>query len=202
MDLIEYVSGLRAVEVFADFATFHTVRKKPLKPLETYAGKLLSPEDYVDVPIDTEDYATVVFRFESGAHGAMTVSQAAAGRKNRLYFEMDGAERAVGWDSEAPNAAWIGRRSGANELLMKDPSLVYPEVRDLISFPGGHNEGFPDTSKQLFREVYQAIAAGNASTAEFPTFADGWRELALCEAILESKERGAWVKVPRERSRS
>ena len=85
---------------------------------------------------------------------------------------------------------------------MKDPSLVYPEVRDLISFPGGHNEGFPDTSKQLFREVYQAIATGNASAAKFPTFADGWRELALCEAILESKERGAWVKVPRERSRS
>jgi predicted dehydrogenase len=202
MDLIEYVSGLRAVEVFADFATFHPVRKKPLKPLETYAGKLLSPEDYVDVAIDTEDYATVLFRFESGAHGAMTVNQAAAGRKNRLYFEMDGAEKSVAWDSEAPNAAWIGRRSGANEQLMKDPSLVYPEVRDLISFPGGHNEGFPDTSKQLFREVYQAIAAGNAGTAEFPTFADGWRELALCEAILESKERGAWVKVPQERSRS
>ena len=67
MDLIEYVSGLSAVEVFADFATFHPVRKKPLKPLETYAGKLLSPEDYVDVAIDTEDYATVLLRFEFGS---------------------------------------------------------------------------------------------------------------------------------------
>jgi predicted dehydrogenase len=198
MDAIEYVSGLRIAAVFADFATFHSVRKKPLKPLETYAGKLLRPEDYVDVPIDTEDYATVLFRFDSGARGALTVSQAAAGRKNRLYFEMDGTSRAVAWDSEAPNVAWIGRREGNNELLMKDPSLVYPEAREIISFPGGHNEGFPDTSKQLFRQVYRAIAAGNVRSAEFPTFADGVRELALCEAILQSKEQERWIKVPQE----
>ena len=36
MDLIEHVSGLKIAEVFADFATFHKIRKKPRKPVETY----------------------------------------------------------------------------------------------------------------------------------------------------------------------
>jgi predicted dehydrogenase len=198
MDLVEHVSGLRAVEVLADFATFHPMRRKPLRPVETYAGKILRPEDYTDVPIETEDYATILFRFEGGARGALTVSQVSAGRKNRLSFELDGSRRAAAWSSETPNSLWIGRRDGPNEELMKDPSLVHPEVRGLIDFPGGHNEAFPDTSKQLFKEVYQRIASGQDGPPPFPTFADGLRELVLCEAILESKERGAWVKVPKE----
>ena len=195
MDLIEYVSGVRITEVFADFATFHKTRKKPLKPVETYAGKILKPEDYAEVPIDTEDYATVLFRFNTGARGVLTVSQVSAGRKNRLYFEMDGSKKAVAWESEAPNSIWIGRRDGNNEVMMKDPSLVYPEVRSLISFPGGHNEAFPDTSKQMFREVYDFIGSGAKGRPSFPTFADGLRELTLCEKILASKDSGAWVRV-------
>jgi len=198
IDLIEYVSGLKIVEVFADFATFHKTRKKPLKPVETYAGKILKPEDYKDVPINTEDYATVVLHFDNGGRGVLTVSQVAAGRKNRLYFEMDGSKKAVAWESEKPNELWIGRRDGSNEQMMRDPSLVYPEVRELISFPGGHNEGFPDTSKQMFKEIYSYIAAGDFKAApKFPTFKDGLREMVLCEKILESNEKQKWVKVPK-----
>ena len=196
IDLIEYVSGLKIVEVFADFATFHKTRKKPLKPVETYAGKILKPEDYKDVKISTEDYATVLLRFNNDARGVLTVSQVAAGRKNRLYFELDGSKKAAAWESEKPNHLWIGRRDGNNEELMRDPSLVYPEVRDIISFPGGHNEGFPDTSKQMFREIYAYIAAGDfKATPKFPTFRDGLRELVLCEKILESNKTQKWIKV-------
>jgi len=195
IDLIEYVSGLRIVEVFADFATFHKTRKKPLKSVETYAGKILNPEDYKDVKISTEDYATVLLRFDNGAKGVLTVSQVAAGRKNRLYFELDGSKKAAAWESEKPNHIWIGRRDGSNEELMRDPSLVYPEVRDIISFPGGHNEGFPDTSKQMFREIYAYIAAGDMKAVpKFPTFKDGLRELVLCGKILESNKTQKWVK--------
>ena len=196
IDLIEYVSGLRINEVFADFATFHKTRKKPLKPLETYAGKLLKPEDYRDINIDTEDYATVLFRFKNGAKGVMTVNQVAAGRKNRLYFEMDGSKKSAAWDSETPNQMWIGRRDGNNEILMKDPALVYPECTNLIDYPGGHNEGFPDTLKQIFKEIYSYIRDSNRkSTPPFPTFKDGLRELVLGEKILESNDSEKWVKV-------
>ena len=141
-DLIEFVSGLEVSEVLADFATFHKIRKKPLKPVETYAGKMLKPEDYQDVPIKTEDYASVMFRFHSGARGVMTVSQVFAGRKNRLSFEISGSKQSAVWESELPNQLWIGKRDRNNELLLKDPSLVSEGSRSLINYPGGHNEGF------------------------------------------------------------
>ena len=197
MDLIEYVTGLKISEVCADFATFHKIRKKPLKPVETYAGKVLKPEDYKDIPINTEDYATVLFRFENDGRGVMTVNQVAAGRKNRLSFEIDGSKKSVVWDSELPNQLWIGRRDGPNELLLRDPSLVHADSRELIGFPGGHNEGFPDTSKQLFKRFYAAVRTGGPEkTPGYPTFQDGLRELQLCDTILQSKEKRAWLPVP------
>ena len=79
---------------------------------------------------------------------------------------------------------------------MRDPSLVHPESRELINFPGGHNEGFPDTSKQMFKQVIAAVRAGGRDPApRYPTFSDGLRELLLCDAILESSRTGVWVKV-------
>jgi predicted dehydrogenase len=195
MDLIEYVTGLKIQELCADFATFHKIRKKPLKPVETYAGKVLKPEDYADMPIDTEDYATVLFRFENDARGVMTVNQVAAGRKNRLFFELSGSKKSISWESEVPNQIWIGKRNGNNEIMMRDPSLVYPETMSLIDYPGGHNEGFPDTFKQIFKEVYAYISGKKSGQDGFPTFKDGLREIVLCEAIMKSNKKRSWIKL-------
>lgn len=195
MDLLEYISGLKITEVMADFNTIHPTRKKPLKPVETFSGKMLKPEDYADVPISTEDYATVMLRFNNGNKGVITVSQVDAGRKNRLSIELSGSKETYAWCSESPNEIWIGKRDEANRLLMRDPSLFHQESSSIVSFPGGHNEGFPDTSKQMFREVYDAIRKGTMEGVKFPTFEDGLRELILCERIMESNEKQRWVKV-------
>jgi predicted dehydrogenase len=196
MDLIEFVTGLKVTEVFADFATFHKTRKKPLKPVDTYSGMMLKPEDYKDVPIGTEDYATVMMRFENGARGVMTVSQVFAGKKNCLSFEIAGSKKSASWMSERPNEIWIGRRDTANESLLKEPSILYPEAGALVNYPGGHNEGFPDTFKQNFIKIYKAISENAArEKAEYPTFEAGLREIILCEKIVESNKKGAWVKI-------
>ena len=196
MDLIEFVTGLKVTEVFADFATFHNVRKKPLKPVDTYSGKLLTAEDYQDVPINTEDYATVMMHFENGARGVMTVSQVFAGKKNCLTFDIAGSKKSAEWNSERPNEIWVGRRDTTNELLVKDPSIMHPEAGALVNYPGGHNEGFPDTFKQNFIKIYKAIEENTGSeNAEYPTFEAGLREILLCEKIVESNKKGAWVKL-------
>lgn len=196
LDLLTFISGLKVEKVFADFKTFHPTRKKPLKPLETYTGKLLTPEDYEDQPIHTEDYATVLLHYENGVRGVLTVSQVSSGRKNRLFYEISGSESSLAWNSERPNELWIGQRSGPNQVLMKDPSLLSAAANDTASYPGGHNEGFPDTFKQLCKKVYDYILDGD-TTAEpdFPTFADGHYEQVLSEAIERSAREGGWVDV-------
>ncbi len=196
MDLLEYITGLKTVAVMADFNTIHKTRKKPLKPVETYSGKTLSSDDYAEVNIKTEDYATVMLRFNNNNKGVITVSQVSAGRKNRLSLEISGSRKTFSWNSESPNNLWIGHRDKPNESLLRDPALFHPEAGQLVDFPGGHNEGFPDTSKQLFKEVYAAIREGaQPNVPDFPTFTDGLRELVLCERIIESNRTQKWVPV-------
>jgi predicted dehydrogenase len=196
LDLLTFITGLRIEEVYADFKTFHPIRKKPSKPLETYTGKILTPEDYIDQNIYTEDYATILLHYENGVRGVLTVSQVSSGRKNRLFYEISGSKSSLAWDSERPNELWIGHRTAPNQTLLKDPSLLSPEAREATSYPGGHNEGFPDTFKQLYTKVYNYIFAGDTSKSpDFPTFADGHYEMQLCEAIERSAKEGKWVKV-------
>ncbi|MCL2344067.1 MAG: Gfo/Idh/MocA family oxidoreductase [Firmicutes bacterium] len=197
-DTVEFITGQRVNRVLADFATFHKTRKKSLKPVETYSGKLLKPEDYAEVPITTEDYATVLLRFNGGGHGSFTGNQVAAGRKNRMAFEIYGSKCSLWYDSERPNELWIGHRDRPNEWLLKDPSLVYPEARAIISYPGGHNEGYPDTTKQMLIKVYDYLQAGGSAsgtTPEFAVFEDGLRELQLCNAIVRSAQSESWVDI-------
>ncbi|SMD45073.1 Predicted dehydrogenase [Aquiflexum balticum DSM 16537] len=196
LDLTEYVTGLKVTEVMSDFSTVHKTRLKPLKAIETYSDSKLNKEDYQEVPINTEDHATVMLRFDNGNKGSVTVSQVNAGRKNRLNIEIAGSKANFEWCSERPNEMWIGKRETANQHLMKDPSLFTKEAAGLISFPGGHNEGFPDTSKQMFKEVYAAVREGKQpEKPSFPTFKDGMRELLICERIIESHRKQAWVKI-------
>jgi predicted dehydrogenase len=196
LDLLTFITGLHVEEVYADFKTFHPIRKKPAKPLETFTGKILTPEDYIDQPINTEDYATIILHYENGVHGVLTVSQVSSGRKNRLFYEINGSRSSLGWDSEKPNELWIGHRTAPNQTLLKDPSLLSPEARAVTSYPGGHNEGFPDTFKQLYAKVYDYIITGDfTKTPDFPTFADGHYEMQLCEAIERSAREKSWVKV-------
>jgi predicted dehydrogenase len=196
LDLLTFITGLHVEEVYADFKTFHPVRKKPTKPLDTYTGKILTPDDYVDQPINTEDYATIVLHYENGVRGVLTVSQVSSGRKNRLFYEISGSKSSLGWDSEKPNELWVGHRTEPNQMLLKDPSLLSPEAQATVSYPGGHNEGFPDTFKQLYAKVYDYILDGDyTKTPDFPTFADGHYEMQLNEAIEQSVKEDKWVKV-------
>jgi predicted dehydrogenase len=199
LDLIQFITGLQITEVCADLKTVLPTRQRPTGSVETFQSKLGRQQSTVPVAIDTEDYGSILLGFQGGARGACTVSQVIAGRKNCLRFEIAGSKGAAAWDSERPNELWLGRRDRANELLIRDPALLQPSVRPFANYPGGHNEGFPDTFKQLFRAIYDYIDAGDFSAPpHFPTFADGHREIVLCEAVLKSQRERGWVAVSNE----
>ncbi|MDR0720042.1 MAG: Gfo/Idh/MocA family oxidoreductase [Treponema sp.] len=196
MDLVQFVTGSRVSEVLADFAIFHKTRKKPLKAIDTFSGMALSPEDYAEKTIDTEDYAHVAFHMENGAHGSCTVSQVFAGRKNKLTVSVGGSKRALTWDSENSNALWIGSRESANGELVKDPSILSAPTGKITSYPGGHVEGFPDTFKQTFKKIYEAIEAGTQpAKPDFADFNDGLAEMILIENIVKSANERRWVSI-------
>jgi predicted dehydrogenase len=74
-DTVEYVTGLRIAEVFADLATVVPVRKRAVRQQATYSRvESEAAAAYEDIAIRTEDYASVLLRFEDGARGVFTVS--------------------------------------------------------------------------------------------------------------------------------
>lgn len=196
-DMAEHVTGERIHTLCADLQIFHKTRKRPKHSVETFTGKLLKPEDYESVAIDTEDFGSAIFRIGERGRGAFTASQVSAGRKNCLSIEIYGTKASVAWNQERPDELWIGQRNTNNQIVVKDPSLLKPGARSFADYPGGHSEGYDDTFKQVFRRFYQSIE-DNSAPVEYPQFSDGLRQLLILESEIESNRKHAWVDVPRE----
>jgi len=196
LDLIHSITGLEIEAICADLKTVFPVRQSPKGSVETFTSGEEKKVETEPVNIATEDYGCIMLRFAGGAKGVVHVSQVNAGRKNCLRFEIAGSKQALAWNSETPNELWIGHRDRPNENLLRDPSLLGQLGQAASGYPGGHNEGFPDSFKQLYKDFYGYIAAGDFSAEPtFPTFADGHREILLCEAILKSHQEERWVEV-------
>jgi predicted dehydrogenase len=194
IDLVTFVTGLEVEAVCADLHTVHPVRQRPTGGSETFAASAAGTRPTEPVRVTTEDYASILVRFAGGARGCFTVSQVTAGRKNCLRFDIAGSNAALAWDSEEPNTLHVGRRGQANESLPRDPALLADPVRPYANYPGGHAEGFPDTFKQLYRAVYDAILSVRPNPL-VPTFADGHREGLVCAAVMKSHRESRWVTV-------
>jgi predicted dehydrogenase len=193
-DMAEHVTGLRVTNLCADLQTFHATRKQPKHSVETFANKLLGPEDYIETAVDTEDFGAVIFRMGTRTRGSVTASQVSAGRKNRLSIEIYGTKSSVAWDQERPDELWSGHRDDGNQIFIKDPSLLKPAARTYADLPGGHSEGYDDTFKQVFRRFYASIRT-STSAPEYPQFVDGLRQLRILDAVLESHRALRWTDV-------
>ena len=196
-DMAEHVTGLRVSSLCADLQTFHKTRKQPKGSIETFANKMMRPEDYIETPVETEDFGAVIFRMGNRTRGAMTASQVSAGRKNGLSIEIYGTKASVAWNQERPDELWVGHRDSGNSIFVKDPSLLTGKARGYADLPGGHSEGYDDTFKQVFRRFYASISTPDS--IEYPQFVDGLRQMVILDAVLASSAARKWVEVPSPR---
>ncbi|MHC1768329.1 MAG: Gfo/Idh/MocA family protein [Verrucomicrobiia bacterium] len=194
MDTASFILGAKITSVFADLHTWHKTRQRPLGEVETFAkaGDAIQCAPY---PVETEDFANVLLEFSNGARGNLGVSQVAAGRKNCIRIEIYGSKKSAWWCSEDPEVLHFGSRDGANESAIRATPAFGEGACGYTDYPAGHVEGFPDTFKMLFRNVYSAIANGGTGERLFATAQDGHTEVAVCEAIQKSHENRQWTKV-------
>jgi predicted dehydrogenase len=195
MDLAQFVTGFRIVEVLADFATTIPVRRRPAGEVETFASA--DDLERVDAPMTSEDLAHILLRFDGGARGSLVVSQVSFGRKNSLRIEVDGSAGSAAWDSESNEELWLGHRDRPNEILRRDPALLHPDAAARTQLPVAHTEGFADTFRELYRAVYADVACGKPTAdPEYPTFRDGHVENVLGDALALSNRERRWAEVP------
>jgi len=194
LDLAQFLTGTRIVEVFADLATTIPVRRRPVGEVETFSSA--ADVQRVDAPMSTEDLAHVLVRFEGGARGSCVLSQVSFGRKNAIRIEVDGSRGTLAWDGERHEELWLGSREHGNEVLQRNPPLMHPAAAARTHLPVGHAEGFADTFRELYRAVYEDVTRGGPSSEPgYPTFRDGHVENVLCDAVARSNREGAWVPV-------
>jgi predicted dehydrogenase len=192
MDMIQHLTGLKITALCADLATFHKSRKKPNHAVETFTGKKLNEADYTEIPMDTDDFGSVLVHLGDRARGNFAVSQMSAGCKNRFQFEIFGTKAGVAWNQERPDEIWMGARNTPNSLIVKDGSLFYPHAAGFADLPGGHSEGYDDAHKQVYKRFYKKVADPSAEI-DYPTFEDGLWGMRLLAKVLESSQKGGWV---------
>ncbi len=196
IDMISFITGKKVVEVFSEMQTLHETRKKPKNEISTFSNNKVKIEnEYENVSIDTEDLAIIIFKFDDGTLGNLVVNQMAAGRKNRLHFEINGENSSFIWNSEKPDELNIGYRDRPNELLFRDPSVINNCYTDL---PASHSEGFSDAIKKFNEEFYSFVRFPELFTErepDFTSFTEGAFEVNLCEKVIESSTKKEWVKL-------
>lgn len=187
-DLVEWVTGERFGSLVASLST--TIKDRPAASAATF-----TVADSSQVPmaaVTTEDVAGVLLRTGAGTLASVTISQVSAGRKNRLWFEIDGAKRSLVFDQEAPEQLWIGSQDSV-EIRVKDPSRGAPEQRRLATVPAGHAQGYVDCFDAFVADTYAAI--DGELREGLPTFADGLRSTRIVDAVLQSAAQSSWVPI-------
>ena len=194
MDTVSFILGAKIASVFADLGTWHKTRKRPLGEVQTFA-KADGVVKYASYKVATEDFASVLLQFNNGVRGNLGVSQVAAGRKNCIRVEIYGSKKSAWWCSEEPEMLHFGNRDGANETVIRATPAFGDGATGSMDYPPGHVEGFPDTFKMLFRNLYATIASGGKGPQLFATAEDGHAEVAVCEAIMRSNKARTWVRL-------
>src|SRR6478735_1355165 len=188
-DLAEFVTGHRITRLCARTKTAVAERIKS----DAHAAFQSVNGDGETRAVGTEDAAIVQFETDQGAVGSTVSSQISAGRKNRLWLEVDGATEALTFCQEEPEELWVGRRESVT-LIKRDPEHMSAPAQRYAVLPPGHPQGYADSFDAFVAEVYEAIETGTPADG-MPQFADGLRAARLTDAVLRSAREERWVDV-------
>lgn len=188
-DLVEWVSGERFVDVSAAFETVIAQRAAAtgLSFATPAAGGAMQP-------VSSEDVAAALFKTGNGTLASLTVSQVSAGRRNRLWFEIDGAQASVAFDQEDSERLWIGLPDQREEIFVRGPGAGSAEQRRLSVLPPGHAQGYGNCFDAFVADTYRAVVAERPEG--LPTFEDGLRSALIVDRVIASARTRAWTSIP------
>ena len=174
LDLARYLVG-EIAEVTGTLKTFIT--RRPL------------PDGSGSAPVDVDDAAIALLKFENGALGTVEASRFASGRKNYNRLEINGSKGSLVWDLERMNELELyleeGPNSGFRQVLVTDAKHPYMQAW----WPPGHLIGYEHS---FTHTVYDLLVAIQQERLPSPNFEDGVRNQKLLDAIERSSASGRW----------
>lgn len=195
-DLAQFVLQQRVTRVFADLGVLHESRWRPAAASPTFSSP--RHNGHSPVAVSTEDFGSLLLRFENGTKGSLVVSQVSAGRKNNLVIQIETGETSYAWDQENPDRLWVGSRRGPNLEVVRDPDALSGAAAALSHYPPGHVQGWPDGLWNMIAAFYSAAGAGRpdrAANSGVASFAEAHRQVQLVEAAALSSRVQQWIDV-------
>jgi len=178
MDLSRYLVG-EPVEVNGLLKTFITERPLPDNPAKKG-------------PVNVDDAALSLVRYDNGAVGYLEGTRFATGRKNYNRFEINGAKGSMVWDLEQLNELQLyveeGPNSGFRTISVTDGKHPYVGAW----WPPGHIIGYEHSFTHTVYDFLRAIAEQKLPS---PSFEDGYKNQRVLDAIERSARDGKWVKI-------
>lgn len=179
--LVSLAQGLCGpiVRLCADMQTIHA--RRPM------------PDGSGEGPVENEDVATALVRFESGVAGMLTTSRVAWGRKGRLAFELHGDRGSLVYDQERMNELRLfeaepDRARHGFRTILAGPA--HPPYGAFVPAPG-HGLGFNDQKTIEVAGLLRAIAGQGRPGLDFE---EALRIERVIHAIAASaRAGGTWV---------
>jgi predicted dehydrogenase len=161
--------------------------------LETFIKERPSPDDPTKrLPVDVDDAALALCRFENGAIGTIEASRFATGRKNYNRFEINGSRGSLVFNLERMNELELyieeGANSGFRQVIVTEPEHPYIAAW----FPPGHIIGYEHTFTHTVLDFLKAIDEGRLPQ---PNFRDGLRNQRVLAAIERAHAGRGWERV-------
>ncbi len=160
--------------------------------LQTFIAQRTAAGASAAQPVDVDDAALALLRFENGAIGSFEVSRFGMGRKNHARIEVSGDRGAFVFDLERLNelALYVeeGPQSGFRTVLATHKQHPYIAAW----WPPGHLIGYEHTFVHTVLDFMKGIADGRSPT---PNFEDGVRGHEVMDAIERASASRRWERV-------
>lgn len=161
--------------------------------LKTFITERPSESDSIVLePVDVDDAALSLIKFENGAIGSIESSRFAPGRKNYNRFEINGSKGSIAFDLERLNELEIytedGPNSGFRKVIVTESS--HPYIAGW--WPPGHIIGYEHTFTHTILDLLKAIEEQRMPS---PNFEDGWKNQKVLDAIERASQSRRWESV-------
>jgi predicted dehydrogenase len=189
LDLAQYVVG-RIASVSALAETFINERPLPGAGIVDRSAAATGERK----PVENEDYAALLFRFEDGAVGTMDSSRVMRGPHAEYTLEVYGTRGSVRWDFQRLNELQVFL--DGQEVDGYATHYVAPGDGEFARFqPGAGTAMGYDDLKTI--EAAQFVASVRRGEQLAPSVADGLAAASIVEAAEASIADGAWHDVAR-----
>jgi predicted dehydrogenase len=164
----------------------------------TFITERAAPDGQGTRPVTVDDAFEAVVEFQNGALGTLEASRFAPGRKNSNTFEINAERGSVAFNLERLNeieyydvSGQPREANGFRTVLVSESFHPYWQYW----WPHGHMIGWEHTFVHELTHFMDSIVNDKPVEPHGATFEDGYKNAVICDAILQSAEKGTRVGV-------